>query len=112
MHKIQTMSNEVEEISRNEAIRRMRLVSKTKDGYFAMMHLTCNLKTGESGELRKVERARLREALRRETFQVDGDHYLPYTDLDINEPRMCFKVLIRWVGFPPDYRMMKVKLFD
>lgn len=98
-------------ISGAEAIRRMRLISRMKDETFTLIHFTCNLKTGKGGELRKVEHCRLRAALPEKVTKVDPDHYLTYVISDIDEPRMCWKKLIRFVAFPPRYDLFKVDWF-
>jgi hypothetical protein len=102
----------MESISGTEAVQRMRLCSKGKDVYFGVMHLTYDRGKNAAGGLRKVERARLRPSLPGELFAVNGDHYLPYTDLDTGEPKMAWKKLIRRVAFPPDYKFIKVGWFN
>lgn len=73
-----------------------------------MIFITLDTRTGLSAGLRKVEAAKLRAAFKEETFQLGGDNYLAYTDMDNDEPRMCFKKLIREVAFPPNYEWLKV----
>jgi len=99
-------------ISGNEAIRRARNLKYLPDGFFTLIHLTCNLKTRKCGELSKTERARVRPALREDTFQLDGDLYFTYEDIDTGEPRMCFRRLMRYIGFPPDYELLKINWYD
>ncbi|MDR2130545.1 MAG: hypothetical protein LBP56_05180 [Odoribacteraceae bacterium] len=103
---------EQEYIPATEAIQRMRLISKVEDAYFTLVHLTYNHKTGAGGETRKVERCRLRPSLPDGVTRIDPDHYLTYVDGSMDEPRMCFKKLIRYVGFPPDYKLLKVNWFE
>lgn len=95
-----------------EAIRRMRLIGKVPDAHFVLIHFTCNIHKRTGGELRKVEMCRLRKSLPDKTFHIDSDLYLTYTDLMTDEPRMCFKKLIRWVAFPTDYKLLKVNWFE
>jgi hypothetical protein len=104
-------TNEQKTITGTEALRRARLISKTKDAHFLLVHLTCNLKEGTGGEMRVVRRCRLRPSLRAGVTKIDPDHYLPYTDCDLDEPRECFKKLVRLVAFPPDYETLKVDWF-
>lgn len=98
-------------ISGPEAIRRMRLVSKVKDASFTLIHFTCNLKKQTGGELRKVERCVLRPSLPDGVMKVNPDHYLTYVDVSTDEPRMCWKKLIRYAAFPPNYQLLKVNWF-
>lgn len=102
----------MEEISGTEAIARMRQIRHTADAYFTMHHLTWNETKQEAKGLRVVERCKLRPALPNEKFALPGDLYLPYMDLDLEEPRTCFKKLIRFVAFPPLYKLQKVNWFQ
>ncbi|MCL1942550.1 MAG: hypothetical protein FWF54_03250 [Candidatus Azobacteroides sp.] len=99
-------------ISGSEAIRRARNLKYVSGAYFTLVHLSANLKTKECGQLVKTERCRVRPALREDTFQLDGDLYFPYEDLDTGQPKMCFKKLMRFVAFPPDYELQKIDWFD
>ena len=95
-------------ISGDEAVQRMRLCSKGKDVHLGLLHHTYDSTANATGGLRKVERARLRPALPKETFSVNGDHYLPYADLDTGENKMAWKKLIRKVALPPDFKSIQV----
>jgi hypothetical protein len=99
-------------ISGTEAIRRARNLKFVSGAFFTLIHLTCNLKAKECGALVKVERCRVRPSLREDTFQLDGDLYFPYEDLETNQPKMCFKKLMRYIGFPPDHELLKIDWFD
>jgi len=99
------------EISGTEAIARMRQLRHNETTHFEMHHLTYNHSTDETKGLRSVMRCRLRPALPKETFAAPADLYLPYVDLDLNEPRSCFKKLVRLVAFPPTYEPLKVNWF-
>jgi hypothetical protein len=99
-------------ISGANAVRRMRLCSRGQNVHFGLMHLTYDRSSNTTGGLRKVERARLRPALPKELFAVNGDHYLPYTDLDTGEKKMAWKKLIRKVAFPPHYQFISVCWFN
>ncbi len=103
--------NQANEISGTEAIHRMRLLKKVPGAHFTLIHLTCNLRKRTTGGMRKVERCRLRASMRSDQAETDPDHYLPYEDLDTEEPRQCFKKLIRYVGFPPTYKLQRVNWF-
>lgn len=99
-------------ISGPEAIRRMRLISKVKNASFTLIHFTCNLPKRSGGQLRKVEHCTLRPALPDGATKVNPDHYLTYVDASTDAPRMCWKKLIRYVAFPPDYKLLKVDWFN
>jgi hypothetical protein len=99
-------------ISGAEAVRRARNLKFVPGAHFTLVHLTCNMKTGECGGLVKKERCRVRPSLREDTFTMDGDMYFPYEDLDGELPGMCFKRLMRYIGFPPGYELLKIDWFD
>ena len=96
----------------SEAIRRARNLKYVPGATFSLIHLTCNLKTKECGKLSKTERCRVRLALKEDTFQLDGDLYFTYEDADTGEPKMCFKILMRFIGFPPDHELLKIDWFN
>jgi len=97
-------------ISGPEAIRRARNLKYVPGAVFTLIHLTCNLKTRKCGETVKHEQCRVRKALNEDTFQLDGDLYFTYES--DGEPRMCFRRLMRYVGFPPDYKLLKINWYD
>ncbi len=104
--------NNTKTISGPEAIDRMRMLKKVPNASFGIMFLTCNLKTGAAGQVRKIERCRLRPSMRDEVLDVPSDHYLYLEDLDTDEPKQCFKKLIRYVSFPPSGEWLKIKWFE
>jgi len=99
-------------VSGNEAVRKARELKYIPGTTFTLIHLTCNLKTKKCGETVKTERTRVRPALKEDTFQMDGDLYFTYEDVDTGEPKMCFKCLMRYIGFPPDYELLKIDWFN
>lgn len=99
-------------ISGAEAIRRARNLKLVPGASFTLLHLTCDFKTNESGVLRKFDRCRVRPSLREDTFRMDGDMYFTFEDLSTGDPKMCFKKLMRYIGFPPDYKLLKINWFD
>ena len=101
----------MEQISGFEAIARMRELRHKDHLHFELHHLTYNHATGETKGLRVVSRCRVRPSLPDDRFALPADLYLPYMDLDMNEPRMCFRKLIRAVAFPPHFVLQKVNWF-
>lgn len=95
-------------ITGSDALERMIRLRKIPNAYFSMIHFTCNLNNPKKAGLVRIEKCRLRPALKSDTFSVDGNHYLTYEDLEKESPRMCFKRLIRYVAFPPEYEFLKV----
>jgi len=99
-------------ISGAEAIRRARNLKYVSGASFTLIHLTCNMKKRECGEVVKNERCRVRPALKEDTFQLDGDLYFTYEDMETGDPKMCFKRLMRYIGFPPDYELLKIDWYN
>lgn len=93
------------------AIRIMRNLRGVKGAYFTLVHITCDLTRDRCGEIRKVNRCQLRTSIPDSKMKIDPDHYLTYIDLDMDEPRTCYKKLIRYVAFPPNYEPLKVDWF-
>jgi len=76
------------------------------------VHLRYNQKDEKNGA-RLVNKCRLRAAMADDVFETDADLYLPYEDLqEEHTPRMCFKILIRRVAFPPEFEWMRVVWTD
>ena len=94
-----------------EAIARMRNIKLVPGATFGIRFITCDLNRQEYGEIRIYDRCRLRPAMRKEGLSVDPDHYLFFTDVDTDEPRQCYKWLIRAVCFPPSNEWYEVKWF-
>ena len=95
-----------------EAIERMRRINLIPGANFGIKFITCDLNRPEkSGRVDLYPECRLRTARRNEGLSVNSDHYLYFTDLETDEPRQCFKKLIRAVCFSPKYKWYNVKWF-
>lgn len=79
---------------------------------FELYHLTWNTKTNTTNGMRKVNSCRIRPGFPQEKIQNNPDHYLLYMDMDLNEPRACFKKLARYVAFPPEFELLKIDWFN
>lgn len=90
----------------NEAIKKMREISK--GSFFSIMFLTCDRKREEGGEMRKYDKCKIRPAEYNELSETDPDHFLYFVEVDTGAQRRCWKKLIRYVGFAPDYEMIKI----
>ena len=101
----------MKQISGTDAIAMMREMRHDNNRHFELHHLTYNAATDDTKGLRVVQRCRLRPSLPNEAFAAPADVYLPYMDLDLNEPRVCYKKLVRAVAFPPHYELMRVNWF-
>ncbi|MDR1544444.1 MAG: hypothetical protein LBS50_08585 [Prevotellaceae bacterium] len=92
----------METITGTQAIEKMRLLKGVQNATFGIIFFThTHFKTEytNNAKLRKYENCRLRAAKRAEGTSTNSDHYLFFTDLDTNEPRTCWKKLIRQARF-------------
>lgn len=95
------------------AIDRMRKINLIPGATFGIKFITCDLnRSDKSGRVDLYPECRLRTARKSEGLAVNSDHYLYFTDLTTDEPRQCFKRLIRAVCFPPQNIWYKVKWFS
>jgi hypothetical protein len=60
-----------------------------------------------SSELSIREGCRTRKQLPKDKFSIDSDNYFLFEDKDGN-PKTCYRILWRFVGFPPDYKLRKI----
>jgi len=56
------------------------------------------------------KRCKVRAQLPQDRFQIPSDNYFLFED-DQGNPKTCFRILIRFVGFPPEYKLIKVNWF-
>ncbi|MGG6548573.1 UNVERIFIED_CONTAM: hypothetical protein NY100_24505, partial [Prevotella sp. 15_C9] len=61
-----------------------------------------------SATLTVKEGCRWRTQLPEERFSIDSDNFFLFTDAD-GEPKMCYRILIRYMGFPQDgFKLHKI----
>lgn len=101
------------EINGHDAVRLMEEVSKLPGGCFTLSLYPCSLAKRQAGAVLKTYTGcRFRTPLPRDKWEVDGDNYFLFEDAAGN-PKTCYKVLIRFVGFPCDgFKLKKVKWFQ
>lgn len=97
------------EIDGPTAMHNAREISKLPDGCFTIVFFPYSRSRGEaSAHLRVKEHCRWRTQLPKEKFEVDGENLLLFTDED-DEPRMCWRILIRFMAFPWDgFKLHKI----
>ncbi|MDA3912282.1 MAG: hypothetical protein PF448_13090 [Bacteroidales bacterium] len=97
------------EILFDEAFAKMKELQHG-DETFEMHFFGLNRTRGESGGLKKYFKCRLRPALPKEFSEIIlSDTLLPFKDVDNDENKHCYKRLIRFVAFPPEYELLKIK---
>ncbi|MFC2759748.1 hypothetical protein [Hallella multisaccharivorax] len=86
-----------------------REISKLPQGYFTLCFFPYSRSQGMAGESLVVkEHCRYRTQLPQDRFSVDSENYFLFEDGD-GEPRMCYRILIRYMGFPQDgYKLHKI----
>jgi len=101
----------METIGGIEAIRMMKEVSKLPDGNFTIAFFRYNrTKDVASSKLQVRERCKVRAQLPQEKFHIPSDNFFLFQDEEGN-PKTCYRALIRFVGFPPEYILTKVNWF-
>lgn len=92
-----------------EAMQWAREISKVPEGTFTIAYYPYSRKRNEASKiLRVVEGCKWRIQLPKELFEIDGDNLLLYTNA-AGEPKMCYRILVRYMGFPNDgYKLHKI----
>ena len=87
-----------------------REVSRLPDGTFTVAFYPYSRTTGEaSTRLTIKEGCRWRSQMPGEALSISPDNLLLFTDGE-GEPRMCYRVLIRFMAFPHDgYRLHPIR---
>ncbi len=100
-------------IKGTDAIHKAELVSKS-GGDFSMAFFPFSRKKPSKGKvgLKVSEGCTCRLPLPRDRFDIDSRHFFLFSDRELN-PKMCYKILIRYIGFPEDgYKLKKVIWYE
>lgn len=99
------------EITYREAFEKMKLLTNT-DSSFTIAFFKCNRVTDEVSDRLSIRHGcKLRSQLPIDKFTEDSENYFLFTD-ENGEPRTCFRMLLRFVGFPPhEDELIKIKHF-
>ena len=91
------------------ALQWAREISKLPDGEFTLVFFPYSRQRDEaSTELQVRHHCKYRTQLPGERFKVGSENYFLYTDEDGN-PKMCYRILIRYMGFPQDgFKLHKI----
>lgn len=84
-------------------------ISKLPDGHFTVVFFPCSRKRNiANNKLTVKEGCKWRTQLPHEKFSVDGENLFLFTDGN-GEPRMCYRILIRYMAFPNDgFKLHKI----
>lgn len=97
------------EIDGISAMQWAREISKLPQGYFTLCFFPYSRTLGKVGETLVVkEHCKYRTQLPQDRFSVGSENYFLFTD-ENGEPKMCYRILIRYMGFPQDgYKLHKI----
>ena len=91
-----------DELNGIHALQLAKEISKLPDGCFTIAFYPYNkTKNRASGKLTIKERCKFREQLPQDRFQVDSENYFLFSD-EKGDPKTCYRILIRYMGFPHD----------
>lgn len=86
-----------------------REISKLPQGNFTLCFFPYSRAQGLAGDGLVVKKhCKYRTQLPEDRFAVDSENYFLFED-EHGEPRMCYRILIRYMGFPQDgYKLHKI----
>lgn len=94
-----------------DAIRLAQEVSKLPDGTFTVAFYPCDLAADQvSARLDIRKNCKARAQMPQDKWEADGDTYFLFSDQN-GDPKTCHRVLLRFIGFPPEYKLRKVEWF-
>jgi hypothetical protein len=101
---------EMETINGIDAMRWAKEISRLPECSFTISFFPYSRSTGTaSGRLSTRTGCRWREQLPRDRFRVASENYLLFVDSQ-GRPRACYRILIRYIGFPNDgYKLHKIE---
>ena len=84
-------------------------ISKLPNGCFTIAFFPYSRQKGEASERLVVkERCTFRTQLPKERFSIDSENFFLFNDENA-DPKMCYRILIRYMGFPQDgYKLHKI----
>ena len=96
-----------------DAMRWAKELSKLPDGGFTIAFFPYSRQKNEaSSTLTIKENCKYRSQLPQERFSIDSDNFFLFNDA-AGEPKMCYRILIRYMGFPQDgYKLHKITFYD
>lgn len=84
-------------------------ISKLPDGCFTLAFFPCSRARDEASDKLEIRKGcKFRAQLPDERFSVDSENFFLYADQQGN-PKCCYRILIRYIGFPHDnFKLHKV----
>jgi hypothetical protein len=92
-----------------DALQLAKEISKLPDGCFTIaFYPYSKARNTASAKLTVKERCKARTQLPEERFQIDSENFFLFTDKK-GDPKTCYKILIRYMGFPHDnFKLHKI----
>lgn len=92
-----------------DAMRWAREISKLPTGSFTIAFYPYSQSKGKaSNRLEVKEGCKFRAQLPNERFSIDSENFFLFTDKH-GSPKSCYKILIRYMGFPQDdFKLHKI----
>jgi hypothetical protein len=92
-----------------QALQWAREISKLPDGVFTIAFFPYSRTRGTaSGKLTTRKGCKARAQLPQDRFSIDSENFFLFTDAK-GEPKTCYRILIRYMGFPQDgFKLHKV----
>lgn len=92
-----------------DAMRWAREISKLPNGSFTIAFFPFSKSKGTSdNKLRVLEGCKFRAQLPEDKFQVESENLFLFTDKN-GAPKSCYRILIRYMGFPQDnFKLHKI----
>lgn len=86
-----------------------REISKVPEGSFTIaFYPYSSSKRTASNKLRVIEGCKTRKALPNDIFSIGSENFFLFTDSEGN-PKTCYRILIRYMGFPNDgFKLHKI----
>ena len=99
----------METIGGIEALRLAKEVSKIPDGTFTIAFYPCSRSRGKaSDKLRVIKGCKVRAHLPEDRFDIDSENFFLFADSS-GTPKTCYRILIRYMGFPNDnFKLRKI----
>ena len=85
-------------------------ISKIPDGTFTIAFFPCSRSKGKASKQLTIKQGcKTRAQLPNEAFDIDSDNFFLFTDSE-GKPKMCYRILIRFMGFPQDnFKLRKTR---
>lgn len=95
------------------ALRMAEDVSKVGGDFFISFYPYSRMNKQEPGTaMKEYHHCRVRKQLPHEKWSVDGKNFFLFED-ENGKPKMCYRVLIRYMGFSnDDYNLKKIQWYE